>query len=148
MLSLLVAPALAAHIAVTGPVLGDLVVRGAGDLPAEATARVLDAARPQLAACLEAAHARAPLEESGSLTLVLQVEAGAVVRAATVLRPARADLARCLRKRVKPLKFAVAPTRNRVRVTADWVAPPPPGQANYPYAVKRGRPPSPVKKVP
>lgn len=148
MLSVLALHLWALPIALTGPVLGDIEVRSSGDLPVVATALTFETARPGFAICLEAAHARAPLEETGSLTLVLQVEAGSVVRAATILRPARADLARCLRKRVKPLTFTVMPQRSRVRVTADWIAPPPPGQANYPYAVKRGQPAKPVKTTP
>ncbi|MGK0361798.1 MAG: hypothetical protein ACI9U2_004116 [Bradymonadia bacterium] len=148
MFSALALPLCAMQIALSGPVLGALVLRSAGDLPVDETTQVLDAARPGFAGCLEAAHALAPLEETGSLTLVLQIEGGAVVRAATILRPARADLARCLRERVKPLTFAILPERHRVRVTADWSAPPPPNQADYPYAVKRRAPAAPLKKTP
>ena len=148
MLSAFALPIFALQLASTGPILGALALRSSGDLPSAPTAVVIEEARPGFAHCLTAAHARAPLEEAGSLTLVVQVRAGAVVQAASVLRPARADLAKCLRERIKPLRFPAQPALNRVRVTADWVAPPPPGQANYPYAVKRGAPAPPVKTQP
>jgi hypothetical protein len=73
----------------------------------------------------------------GQITINLRVHFGEVQQAATILRPPRADLARCLHNQVKRLRLAATAEVFRIRLTADWFAPPPPEQAHYPYPVRR-----------
>lgn len=120
----------------SGPVLGAIALQAPAPMRAD-TEQVISTGRASLEGCLLSAHTRAPLADAGQITITLRVHHGDVRQAATILRPPRADLARCLHNAVKTLRFFPTESVIRLRITTDWFAPAPPEQANYPYPVRR-----------
>lgn len=102
--------------------------------PAAETLRIFEAARPRFFACVEAAHARSPLAEEGTIVFV-RGRRGARVQAAAVLEPARGDLAGCLREALRALPLDPLGAA-RIRVRTRWTAPPPPKRRPYPYRLE------------